>query len=59
MIEDVQIRMAREDIERSGEIIGNFETLDREKFPFIDNMISFHRLRIANCHKAIRKFEKK
>ena len=55
--EDIQIIEARKDIERSGTQIGMLETLDRDSFPcgVIDNLIGFHKLRIQNCQKALKK----
>ena len=55
MNEDIQIIEAQKDIERSGYQIGQLETLDKDTFPkgLIDNLISFHKIRIKNCQNAI------
>lgn len=55
---DAQIIEAETDIKLSSDNIARLETLDKNKFPFIDSLINFHQIRIKNCSDAIQKYYK-
>lgn len=53
---DYQIRNALDEIEQYSKTLGNLESLDKTKFPFLENTIGFFKLAIQNRNDAIRKF---